>query len=274
MVLPDSDPLPRDGPYSGYRAARVSFAYGAFTLFGRTFQTVLLKTWDPLMRSYNPTGVSLWFGLVRFRSPLLTESRFLSFPPGTEMFQFPGLARGFRDQRSLTAPPDLSQSSTPFCLLAPRHPPHALTSLAASLTPSSKAFASREACDRPPYTSGREGKDFWLASQARVVPQTVPALWMTHCVAHPLCLPGLLDALSCLPVCQTSTPIISPLPGPLLGIFSLCRRLQGAYFFFDISCCRCGNLRRPDPRCQAPENNFFSTPSKSLHLRHLHTFMQ
>lgn len=32
------------------------------------------------------------FGLIRFRSPLLTESRLLSFPPGSEMFQFPGLA--------------------------------------------------------------------------------------------------------------------------------------------------------------------------------------
>ena len=32
------------------------------------------------------------FGLVRFRSPLLAQSRLLSLPPGTEMFQFPGLA--------------------------------------------------------------------------------------------------------------------------------------------------------------------------------------
>jgi hypothetical protein len=31
-------------------------------------------------------------GLFRFRSPLLTESRLISFPPGTEMFQFPGFA--------------------------------------------------------------------------------------------------------------------------------------------------------------------------------------
>jgi hypothetical protein len=31
-------------------------------------------------------------GLVRFRSPLLTESRLMSFPPGTEMFHFPGFA--------------------------------------------------------------------------------------------------------------------------------------------------------------------------------------
>ena len=29
------------------------------------------------------------FGLVRFRSPLLTESRLFSLPVGTEMFHFP-----------------------------------------------------------------------------------------------------------------------------------------------------------------------------------------
>ena len=31
-------------------------------------------------------------GLFRVRSPLLTESQLMSFPPGTEMFQFPGFA--------------------------------------------------------------------------------------------------------------------------------------------------------------------------------------
>jgi hypothetical protein len=66
-----------------------------------------------------------WFGLVRVRSPLLTESRLLSFPPGSEMFQFPGFApctyglstRSFGHpglNARLTAPPGLSQSSTPF----------------------------------------------------------------------------------------------------------------------------------------------------------------
>ena len=34
-----------------------------------------------------------WFGLLRVRSPLLAESSFLSSPPGTEMFHFPGFAR-------------------------------------------------------------------------------------------------------------------------------------------------------------------------------------
>src|SRR2546427_4380679 len=33
------------------------------------------------------------FGFFRFRSPLLTESRLLSLPPGTEMVHFPGFAR-------------------------------------------------------------------------------------------------------------------------------------------------------------------------------------
>lgn len=32
------------------------------------------------------------FGLFPFRSPLLWESRLISFPPGTEMFHFPGSA--------------------------------------------------------------------------------------------------------------------------------------------------------------------------------------
>ena len=40
--------------------------------------------------SRNPTEHAPWFGLVRVRSPLLTESHLISFPPGTEMFHFPG----------------------------------------------------------------------------------------------------------------------------------------------------------------------------------------
>ena len=32
------------------------------------------------------------FSLIRFRSPLLTESRLLSPPAGTEMFHFPAFA--------------------------------------------------------------------------------------------------------------------------------------------------------------------------------------
>src|SRR5436305_11482380 len=78
---------------------------------------------------------SRWFGLFRFRSPLLTESRFLSLPPGTEMFQFPGFApyaygfsaRSFGNpgiNARLTAPPGLSQSSTPFIAFWRQDIPH------------------------------------------------------------------------------------------------------------------------------------------------------
>jgi hypothetical protein len=38
-----------------------------------------------------PSITSSGFGLFPFRSPLLRESRFLSFPPVTKMFQFTGL---------------------------------------------------------------------------------------------------------------------------------------------------------------------------------------
>ena len=81
---------------------------------------------DPSAR---PTATT---GLVRFRSPLLAESRLMSVPPGTEMFQFPGFAswaygfspgspkgRGFpirtsADQRSLASPRGFSQRATSF----------------------------------------------------------------------------------------------------------------------------------------------------------------
>lgn len=39
--------------------------------------------------SYNPERSTSRFGLIRVRSPLLTESMSLSLPLGTEMFQFP-----------------------------------------------------------------------------------------------------------------------------------------------------------------------------------------
>ena len=50
---------------------------------------------EPTEKSLNPghaTPAGLtrdWFGLFRFRSPLLTESRLLSLPAGNEMFHFP-----------------------------------------------------------------------------------------------------------------------------------------------------------------------------------------
>ena len=55
------------------------YPYGAITLYGPAFLT-------------DSNCLTFATGLVRFRSSLLTESRLMSFPPGTEMFQFPGFA--------------------------------------------------------------------------------------------------------------------------------------------------------------------------------------
>ncbi len=48
------------------------FMYGAITRYGGTFQNLPLKR----------TKIKIT-GLFRVRSPLLTESRLISFPPGT-----------------------------------------------------------------------------------------------------------------------------------------------------------------------------------------------
>ena len=56
------------------------FGYGAVTHCGRPFQSVPLK---PHAKSRR---------LLPFRSPLLWESRLISVPPATEMFQFSGFA--------------------------------------------------------------------------------------------------------------------------------------------------------------------------------------
>ena len=92
---------------------------------------------------------------MRFRSPLLSQSRFLSFPPGTEMVHFPGFARTrlwiHRAVRGF-CPRGFSHSeipgSKPACgsprliaachvlhrRLLPRHPPCALSSLTTKFT--------------------------------------------------------------------------------------------------------------------------------------------
>ena len=92
---------------------------------------------------------------MRFRSPLLSQSRFLSFPPGTEMVHFPGFARArlwihraVRRVHLRGFPHSEIPGSKPACgsprliaachvlhrLLLPRHPPCALSSLTTKFT--------------------------------------------------------------------------------------------------------------------------------------------
>ncbi len=55
------------------------FVYWTITIYGVPFHALLLTNF-------------VTYGLVPFRSPLLRESRLISFPLGTKMFQFPRFA--------------------------------------------------------------------------------------------------------------------------------------------------------------------------------------
>ena len=56
----------------------------------------LIRDYHPLWPDFPDRSVRhrrlIVTGLLRVRSPLLAESRLISVPPGTEMFQFPGFA--------------------------------------------------------------------------------------------------------------------------------------------------------------------------------------
>ena len=119
------------------------FLYGAVTRSGPPFQTVRVPKTHAT-------------GLVRVRSPLLAESRLMSFPPATEMFQFAGFAspaygfsRGYRLRGGLPhseipgstiariSPGLFAACHVLHRLSVPRHPPDALM-LRLSATPSGK----------------------------------------------------------------------------------------------------------------------------------------
>ena len=141
----------------------VRFVYGALTLCGGTFQnpsatqqlcnsveglaSLLLGPTTPY-RQRRQALTPAQFGLFPFRSPLLRESLLLSFPRGTEMFQFPRFPlpalcvqagvpsffatvgfpiRTSTDQRSVGSSPWLIAATRVLHRLqAPRHPPLAL----------------------------------------------------------------------------------------------------------------------------------------------------
>ena len=76
MVPPCSDRISRVPPYS-----RINW-------------NLRIRGCHPLRPAFPDRSASrqLTTGLLRVRSPLLAESQLMSFPPGTEMFQFPGFA--------------------------------------------------------------------------------------------------------------------------------------------------------------------------------------
>jgi hypothetical protein len=120
-----------------------AFPYGAVTRYGAPFQTLPVTNKEAA-------------GLVRVRSPLLAESRLMSFPPATEMFQFAGFASqtyefslGYPFQGGLPhseipgstiariSPGLFAACHVLHRLSVPRHPPDALSSRL-SATPNGK----------------------------------------------------------------------------------------------------------------------------------------
>ena len=73
MVPPTSHKVPRVSWYSGSCSVSQAFVYGAFTLSGWLSQNHSAKLIDQF-RGPNPSMHARWFGLFRFRSPLLPES--------------------------------------------------------------------------------------------------------------------------------------------------------------------------------------------------------
>ena len=170
MVLADSDRIARVPSYLGTPLGLSSvFAYATITLFGAPFQalplTVQGPTADPQPRCHLR---DIGLGCSRFARHYYGNHSLFSFPQGTEMFHFPwfapptlciqaGVTRLFAalgfpirtspDQRLVGNSPELfAATHVLHRLLAPRHPPHALSSLLTSisrLTPASRRDLSK-----------------------------------------------------------------------------------------------------------------------------------
>ena len=105
MVPPDSHRISRARCYLGYNSGDNAFSCTGLSPSTATpsrglplttlFSDFLLSRQKQLSRPTTPTTQRLpaitcnRFSLIRFRSPLLTESLLFSLPVGTEMFHFP-----------------------------------------------------------------------------------------------------------------------------------------------------------------------------------------
>ena len=149
MVPAYSHKVSRVSWYSGSCCPDLVFAYGAFTLSGRSFQDRSANRICNVC-SPNPSMHARWFGLFRFRSPLLTESHVVFSSSGyldvsVHRVPFLKLCIGLRilevcssrfPHSDISGSKDICSSPKLFAayhvfhrLLVPRHPPCALTTL-------------------------------------------------------------------------------------------------------------------------------------------------
>ena len=202
-------------------------------------KTLRLRGYHPLWPAFRDRSASsrTITGLLRFRSPLLAESLLMSFPPGTEMFQFPGFAsstyefsagspmrEGFphSDIRGSTiariSPRLFAACHVLHRLLAPRHPPNALLSLylspAAARAQNQGAPVRQRACHRGTRSVTHTHSLDNLLSQARRLPDSPCGILAAQRL--PATLPGRFDVPDPIhPVKEHRSPS-RPLPGCLL----------------------------------------------------------
>jgi hypothetical protein len=148
MVLPDSNRIPRVPLYSGTCSPLFSISpTGLSPSVAQLSRRIRLSIGvDFIAGPTTPSEPKFKrFRLFPLRSPLLRESRLISFPQGTEMFHFPWFAflteyqldswwvspfGHFRIEACIAAPRNLSQLYYVLHRLwTPRHPPCAINNL-------------------------------------------------------------------------------------------------------------------------------------------------
>ena len=142
MVLPDSDSLPRVESYSGIPLGLCPCHLRDFHPLWSIIPDRSVKNSGP-PRSYNPGKASpSGLGYSAFARRYLRSRGFFLFLQVMRCFSSLGSLGYSRIKARLTAPPDFSQFATPFSLLVPRHPPHALNSLATLFPSSARVYHS------------------------------------------------------------------------------------------------------------------------------------
>ena len=140
----------------------------------------------------------LGLGYIRFRSPLLTESRLISFPAGNEMFQFPALAphglyihprvtpstcvvtpgcpiRRSLDQRMFDSSPEhIAAYHVLHRLSIPRHPPYTLNSL---ITLMKRCRVSVISSQSPVLCKSRTSTNYSVIKPPILKIQSASSLW-------------------------------------------------------------------------------------------------
>jgi hypothetical protein len=148
------------------------------------------------------------FGLFRFRSPLLTESRLISLPRGTKMFQFPRFPLSSRpitvgalphsgisgSKRARRSPEHFAGRRALHRLLAPRHPPAALCSLILQTAAApqlasmgSEAWVRLRSLPSPRLGTGREGVTVIVALRRTTASRqgsTLPLFYNLYLLFH------------------------------------------------------------------------------------------